>query len=146
MSSPQVNAAAKVIAPAAKNAADTTHQFGTIFRVANATSSGQATAANIPKECRGRYWRLLTVGANVQWGFVLDTDGVGGVDTVPTLVYNQASATGTGHLASQPTLIDSIPEHVHCPWNALRVVFISSAASGNFEASISGERTDARGI
>lgn len=139
--SANLNAAAKVISPAARSTADATHGYGVIFRLANTLTSSQATAADIPKECRGRYWRLLTVGANVQWGWLLDSDGVGGEDTAPTLVYNQASATGTGHLAAQPTLVDSIPEHVHCPWNARGVVFISSAATGNFEASLSGEST-----
>lgn len=140
-----LNAAAKVTSTAARSTADATHGYGVIFRLANSLSSGQATAADIPKECRGRYWRMLTVGANVQWGWLLDLDGIGGEDAAPTLVYNQASATGTGHLAAQPTLVDSIPEHVHCPFNARGVVFISSAASGFFEACLSGTITDSRG-
>ncbi len=127
-----------VNAPPARSTADATHEFGLIFRVANSTSSGQATAADIPVSARGRYWRLLTVGASVNWAFVLDADGVGGVDSVPTLVYGQASATGTGHLAAAGTLVDGVERHVVCPKNAKRVVFISSAATGTFEAEVSG--------
>lgn len=127
-----------ITAPAGRSTADTTHEHGLVFRVANATSSGQATAADIPKSARGRYWRLLTVGANVQWCWLLDADGVGGADTAPTLVYGQASATGTGHAAAAGTLLDSVERYVVCPPNARRVVFISSAASGTFEAEVSG--------
>lgn len=138
MSGDKLVAAATVIAPPGKNAADATHQYGLIFRVANATSSGQATAADLPSYVRGRYIRLLTVGASVQWCFLLRGD------TAPTLVYNQTSATGTGNAAAAQTLLDSQPEHVFCPPNAVRVVFISSAAAGNFEASVSGGVTSPR--
>jgi hypothetical protein len=131
----------KVTAPPARNSADPTHERGLVFRVATATSSGQATAADIPANCRGRYWRILSVGANTQWAWVCDEDGVGGVDTVPTLVYNQASATGTGHLAAAGTLVDGVERSVWCPANARRVVFISSATGGFFEGELSGGRT-----
>lgn len=144
-----LNAAAKVTAPACRNSADPTHQFGLIFRVANVTTAGgvQATAADIPKECRGRYWRFLTRGAtvatavDVQFAWLFDDDGVGGADTAPSLIYDQLSATGTGHLSAVITLLDRTPEHFHCPDKARRIVFISSAASGFFEASLSGEKT-----
>ena len=127
-----------VTTPRGRSTASTTHGHGLVFRVANSTSSGQATAADIPENCRGRYWRVLTVGANVQWCFVGDEDGIGGVDTVPTLVYNQTSATGTGNAAAAGTLIDGVERHVLCPRDAKRVVFISSAATGFFEAEVSG--------
>lgn len=130
--------AARVTWPAAQSTADATHKRGLIFRVATATTSGQATAADIPENCRGCYWRMLSVGANTQWGWLLDSDGVGGEDTAPTLGYNQLAATGTGHLAAAGTLVDSIPEHVVCPPNARGVVFISSAATGFYEAQLSG--------
>lgn len=130
-----------VTSPAGQSTADTTHEAGLVFRVAHSTSSGQATAADIPVSARGRYWRLLSVGANVQWCWLLDSDGVGGADTAPTLVYGQASATGTGHAAAAGTLLDGVERYVVCPKRARRVVFISSAAPGGttgFEAEVSG--------
>jgi hypothetical protein len=134
------SAALTVTAPLARSTADATHEHGLIFRVANSTSSGQATAADIPRNCRGRYWRFFTRGANVQWAFVGDEDGIGGVDTAPTLVYDQLSATGTGSAVAAGTLVDGSPEHFYCPANARRVVFISSAATGFFEAQLSGDK------
>ena len=142
--SDRMDAAAIVKSSRCSSAADATHQAGVIFRVDHSTSSAQATAADIPAECRGAYWRLLSIGANVDWGWLCDTDGVGGVDAAPTLVYGQKSATGTGHLAAQPTLLDSVPEHVYCPPSARRLVYISSAAGtapiASFTASWSGEK------
>lgn len=143
MSDPVSIAAAKVIAPPARSTADGTHQHGPIFRVAHSQTSAVVTAAVIPKECRGRYWRLLSLGANVNWAWVLDEDGNGTIDTAPTLVYGQLTATGTGNAAAAGTLLDSQPEHVWCPPNALGVVSISSAAAATgtwFEAQISGAK------
>lgn len=114
-----------------------------VFRVANSTASGRATAADIPPEQRGCYWRFLTVGSNVQFVFELE-DQNGNTPSAPTLVYNQAVATGTGSAAAGGTLLDSVPEHVYCPANALRVTFISAAATGNLEAHRSGRRVGRR--
>ena len=141
MTSARVDAACTVQLPTLRSTADATHENGLIFRVAHSTSSGPATAADLPKNVRGRYWDVLAFGANVQWGFLLKGD------TAPTLVYGQLSATGTGHLAAAPTLLDSQPKSVYCPQNALRVVFISSAAPGAtawFEACVSGGKTTAQ--
>lgn len=140
----RLDAAATVTAPPASAVADPTHQAGLIFRVAHSATSVQATAADIPKECRGRHWRLLSIGANVDWAWLLDADGIGGEDTAPTLVYGQLSATGTGHVSAAQTLLDSMPEHFYCPSNARGVLFISSAAPAapnSFAASISGDQT-----
>jgi hypothetical protein len=145
----RLDASATVTSPPASATVDPTHEAGVVFRVANNTASGFATAVDIPKNCRGRYWRFLTRGpdvntpVDVQWGWLFDTDGIGGVDTAPTLILNQLSVTGTGAVAAQPTLLDRTPEHFYCPRAARRVVFISSASSGFFEASLSGERTGA---
>lgn len=143
--SARLDAAATVTLPAASASADPTHQRGVIFRVAHSTSSAEATAADIPKECRGRYWRFLSLGAHVQFGWLLDADGISGEDAAPTLVYGQLSATGTGHLAAAGTLIDGQPDHFYCPSNARGVVFISSAAPSApeafFEAIVSGDKT-----
>jgi len=49
---------------------------------------------------------------------------------------------GTGAAAAAPRLMDGIPEHIMCPVNAYALVFISSAATGTFEASLSGRATD----
>lgn len=140
--------AATVISPPASSVADTTHEHGLIFRVATSTSSVQATpSADIPANCRGRYWRLLVKGpdaataVDLQWAWLLDEDGVGGEDTAPTLVFNQLSATGTGHLAAAQDLLDRQAEHVFCPSNARGVVFIATAATGFFSAHISGKKT-----
>jgi hypothetical protein len=139
----RLDAAVTVIAPPARNTADPEHQYGLIFRVANATGSTQATATDIPKACRGRYIRLLTIGADVQWGWLPDTDGIAGNELPPTLVYNQLTITGMGSPGAAQTLLDRSPEHVYVPRTARRILFISSAAAGFFEASISGERTGA---
>jgi hypothetical protein len=139
----RADAAAYVIAPYASNVADPTHQAGLIFRVANSTAFGPATAADIPKACRGRYWRLLTIGADVQWAVLLDADGISGVDTTPTLIYNTPSITGTGVAGAAQTLLDRTPEHYYISTRARRLIFVSSAGTGFFEASISGERTGA---
>jgi hypothetical protein len=90
----RLDAAATVTSPAVSAAADVTHEAGVIFRVANTTVSGNACAAPIPKNCRGAHMRLLTIGANVDWGWLLDDDGVGGADTAPTLVYGQTERNG----------------------------------------------------
>lgn len=143
------DAAATVIAPPASATPDPTHESGLIFRVATATSSGLATAVDIPKNCRGRYWRLLVKGpdantpVDVQWAWVLDSDGISGADTAPTLLFNQLSATGVGAVAAAQTLLDRTPEHIYVPRNARRLLFVGSAATGFFEASLSGERTGA---
>jgi hypothetical protein len=146
--SAELNTAAKVIAPAARSTVDPTHQFGLIFRIATATSTTSATGSNdIPKECRGRYWRFLVHGpdastpVDLQWAWVLDSDGVGGKDTAPTLVYNQTTVTGVGNVGAAQMLLDRQPEHYKCPDNARGVIFIATAATGFFEAHISGEKT-----
>lgn len=145
----RLDASATVTSPPASAVVDPTHEAGVIFRVANVTASAQATAADIPKNCRGRYWRFLTRGADVntpvdtQWAWLLDTDGIGGADTAPTLLFNQLSATGAGSVAAASTLLDRTPEHIYCPRNARRVIFVSTVASGVFEAALSGERTGA---
>ena len=145
----RLDASATVTSPPASAVVDPTHEAGVIFRVANATASTQATAADIPKNCRGRYWRLLVKGPDVatpvdtQWAFVLDVDGIGGADTAPTLVFNALSATGAGNVTAAQTLLDRTPEHIYCPRNAKRLIFISSVATGVFEAALSGERTGA---
>jgi hypothetical protein len=146
----RLDAAATVTSPAVSAAADPTHEAGVIFRVAHSTAGTvNACAAPIPKNARGCHWRMLSIGANVDWGWLLDTDGVGGADTAPTLVYGQLSATGTGHLAAQPTLLDGVPEHVYCPPNARGVIFVSSSAAtapNSFTASKSGAKTGGNGL
>lgn len=130
------DAAATVALATLVTPADATNGKGLIFRTASSTSA-VAPAVDIPANLRGRYWRVLTVGANAQFGFV----ALG--DTTPTIVYNQAVVMGTGHLAGAPTLIDSIPEHIWCPVEARRYTFISSnaTAGGFIEACVSGEKT-----
>lgn len=130
-----LDAAATIEIATARSTADATHAHGVVFSVAHSATS-VTMPGTIPVNCRGRYWRYLSMGENVQWGFVLDGN------TAPTLVYGQASALGTGHLARAPTAVDGIPEHVFCPVNATQVVYISeTAAAGFFEAVLSGERT-----
>jgi hypothetical protein len=129
-----VDAACTVEVATARSTADATHSRGLIFRTANSTSS-VSPSVDIPVNCRGRYWDVLTVGANAQFAFVLSGD------TAPTLVYNQASVMGTGAAAAAPTLVDGLPKSMFCPVNAVRYVFISSAAAGFIEAVVSGELT-----
>lgn len=130
----RLTAAATVEFPTLRSTAEATHEKGLIFRTAN-SASAVAPAVDIPVNLRGRYWRILTVGANAQFGFIRSGD------TAPTVVYNQASVMATGHLAAAPTFVDSIPEHIFCPVDAVRYTFISSAATGFIEACVSGEKT-----
>jgi hypothetical protein len=132
-----VDAACTVEISPARNPAATDGSRGLVFRVAHSATS-VTVAGTIPANCRGRYWRLTALGANVQAAFVM----IG--ETAPTLVYGQASAMGTGHLAAAPTLVDGMPDHWFCPVLADRFVFVSAsaaAAPGGLEAVLSGERT-----
>jgi hypothetical protein len=146
MSNPKIDAALMVQWPAANNAADTTHERGVIFRITNVnTSTTVGSAANpIPKNLRGRYWRMLTTGVGVDWGWLLENGSMfpgGAADAAPTLVYGQTSAMNTGNLAAQPNLPADMPEHVMCPPNAYALVFISATSpSGSFEASVSSKK------
>lgn len=130
------DAAATVAMATLVSPADATNNKGLIFRTANSTSA-VAPSVDIPANLRGRYWRILVVGANAQFGFVVQGD------TTPALAYNQAVVMGTGHLAGAPTFVDSIPEHIWCPVEARRYTFIcSNATAGGFiEACVSGEKT-----
>lgn len=132
----RLTAAATVELPTLSNSVDATHEKNLIFRTANSTAA-VAPAVDIPKNLRGRYWRILCTGANVQFGFVLDGD------TTPAITYNAVSVMGTGAVAAAPTFVDSIPDHIFCPVNAKRYTFINSnATAGGFtEACVSGEKT-----
>lgn len=143
MTSAKMDAALMVQWPAVNNAADTTHEHAVIFRIVNVnTSTPIGTAANpIPKNLRGRYWRMLTTGVGVDWGWLLENGNGVAADAAPTLVYGQASTMNTGHLAAAPNLPAGAAEHVMCPPNAYALVFISaSSPSGNFEASVSSKK------
>lgn len=88
---------------------------------------------------------MLSIGANVDWAWLVDSVGLGAKDTPPVLVYGQLSATGTGNATAAQTLLDSQPEHIYCPSNARGVLFISSSAAAapaaSFAASLSGDQT-----
>lgn len=149
MTSAKTDAALMVQWPAINNAADTTHEHGLIFRVANVATSTPigTTSAPIPKNLRGRYWRMLTTSSDVDFGWLLENGGMfygsgAGVaaDTAPTLVSSQTSAMNTGAAAAAPKLVAGAAEHIVCPPNAYALVFISSGATGTFEASVSSKK------
>jgi hypothetical protein len=135
MSSRQ-DAAATVQLSSLRNSVDATHERNIIFRTAN-SATAVAPAVDIPSNLRGRYWRILCVGANAQFGFVRQGD------TTPAITYNATCAMGTGAVAAAPTFVDSIPDHIFCPPDAIRYTFINSngTAGGFTEACVSGERT-----
>lgn len=120
---------AAIVLPAlGKSTADSTGETG-VMRVA--TTAGSVTHT-IPSGMKGRYVDLMVVGANTQYAVTT------GTNTAPTLVYNQASAFGTGHAAAGKTLVDSVEKAVFFPPDAASITVISSSTAGFFEAAVSG--------
>ena len=122
------NIAALVLPAFGKSVADATGETGTM-RAATTIGSVPHT---IPSGMKGRYVDLLVVGANTQYAITQ------GTNTAPTLVYNQASAFGTGHAAAGRTLVDSIEKPVYFPSDATTITVISTSTTGFFEAAVSG--------
>jgi hypothetical protein len=120
---------AAIVLPAiGKSTADATGETG-VMRVA--TTAGSVTHT-VPVGMKGRYVDLLALGATTQYAITL------GTNTAPTLVYNQASAFGTGHAAAGKTLVDSIEKPVYFPSDITSITVISSGTAGFFEAAVSG--------
>lgn len=130
MATDRLDKAADVLPAIVTSTADATGAIG-VMRVATTASS---VAHTIPAGMRGKWVRLLVVGANTQYAITRSGE------TAPTLVYNQASAFGTGHNAAGSTLVDSTPEHVRLPSTATTITVISSGTGGFFTAHVSGRK------
>lgn len=127
-----IEQAARVVGPIV--AADATNRTG-VIRVANTGSAQTATLPTSGAE-RGkkstlakRFIRIAAVGANVQFGF--------GIGSAPTIVLNQASAVGTGHVSAGATLFSNNPEQFLIPSDATHIGWISDAAAGYLEFYVS---------
>jgi hypothetical protein len=123
--------AALVKAPVVK--ADASGKNG-VFRVASATSN---TSTALPttagadgvtrKTWNGNFLRVQSLGVDTQVAFSIGTDGAA------TLVYNQASALGTGSAAAGWTIPNGTYQDFLVPKDATHVNFISSATGGFVE-------------
>lgn len=119
--------AARVTGP--KGVADVSARTG-VQRHAVTSTQIQITLPTTGKEKNvkstiGKRWiRLLALGSNVQW-----SEGHGAATTV---VYNQASATGTGHASAGATLIDSVPEQVMISSECTHLTFICPSGGTGF--------------
>lgn len=79
------------------SAADDTGKKG-VHRIAITASSGSLT---VPAEMKGRFVRVKAVSTDVQVAFK---------ESAQTLVWNQAAALGTGHLAAGETVFAGTQE------------------------------------
>ena len=130
MSGRTVDTAVTVIPARGTSTIDTTAAIG-VLRTATTTSSAPHT---IPSGLKGKWVRMLVVGANTQYAITLAGE------TAPTLVYNQASAWGTGHAGAGGTLVDSVPEQFVMPPTAKTLTVISSGTSGFLECYLAGPK------
>lgn len=136
---------AVVTTPPLSTAADPTHETGPIFRVAHSASSAMATAVDIPKNLRGRWWTFLAIGANVDFGVLCADPITKQTPSAPTLTYGALCATGTGSTAAaSETALDGVEKQVFVPTKARRIVYVSSSAPSapaSFKASLSSDQT-----
>ena len=105
--------------------ADTTSQSG-VQRYASSASN--ATAA-MPDAWKGKWVTFHSDGVDTQVAY--------GVGSAPTLVYDQASAIGTGHAGAGATCKDGSPRDFLIPREATHLAWISSATGGFFEMHLS---------
>jgi len=105
--------AALIKAPVA--AADATGATG-VFRVA---ISGASQNAALPSAWVQRGFVCLYCTADVQYAF--------GIGAAPTLVLNQASAVGTGHVSAGKTLPAGQDKDVPIPVGATHIAWIGSS-------------------
>jgi hypothetical protein len=106
-------------------AADPTGYDGT-FR-GSITTASQNMA--IPAAIRG-LWLKLFAGAAVQFGF-------GNGTTAPTLVYDQQSTLGTGHVSSGGDIPAGGIDDARIPPDATFIVWIGAANGGKFAGRVS---------
>lgn len=119
--------------------ADATNVTG-VVRIA---LTGAAQTATLPaltdhpqkKSALGkRFLRVLAVGANVQLAQ--------GAGAAPTIVLNQASAFGTGHVGAGATFLNGAEKEFEVDPKATHLGFISDVATGFIEFYVS----DGRGL
>ena len=109
-----------------KAAADTDSKYG-VQRYATATTN---TSVDMPEAWRGKWVTFHSDGTDTQVAY---GDGATG----PTLVYDQASAIGTGHVSAGATCKDGLPRDFLVPNEATRLAWISLATGGFFEMHLS---------
>lgn len=76
-----------------------------------------------------RFIRILAMGSNVQLAQ--------GAGAAPTIVLNQVSVIGTGHVGAGATFVNGIPEQFELDHRATHVGFIGDVASGFLEYYVS---------
>jgi len=115
-------------------AADTTGLTG-VMRIA-VTGAAQsfalpaATSDPQKKSTMGkRFLRLVPVGVNVQLAQ--------GAGAAPTIVLNQVSVIGTGHVGAGASFFNGVPDQWEIDQRATHVGFIGDAATGFLEYYIS---------
>ena len=127
--------AARITGP--KAAADTTGLTG-VMRYALTGANQQvtlptnSTVKGKKNNYGARFIRFLAMGANVQWAW--------GSGSAPTIVLNQASALGTGHVSAGATLVNGVPEQLMISSEATHIAFIGdNSTTGYLEFYLSDE-------
>ena len=123
MSSTSEERAALVIAPTAM--VEATGPYG-VYRIA---TSGSAQNAALPEALVGKWIDLYCSTNAVQFAF--------GEGSAPTLVYDQASAVGTGHVAAGKTLPVGVVLPQRVPDKATHLSWIGAGAGGFLEFHLS---------
>ena len=128
MGSPVENKNAALAFPTATTAALRAPQTQGVFRYA---SSATAASVAIPAAWKDRFLRFRFFGAG------LHCDVACTFGSTPTLVIDQASAVGTGHIAAGARLDDGGQIDGIVPWDATYLAWVSSATGGYVEFWIS---------
>ncbi len=132
MSGSAVDRAAKIGGAIA--AADATALTGVYRYAASASNTAVALPARTDKRggqatIAARFLRIRAVGCNAQYA-----EGFG---AAPTLVFNQLSAWGTGHVAAGGTVVDGTSEDFVVDNRTTHLAWICSNATGFVEFYLS---------
>lgn len=102
-------------------AADTTNLTGTIRVLLTGANQSFALGSTM-----GQRWARLAANTtdDVQYAY--------GIGAAATLTYNQASAAGTGHVASGETLFSKTSDQHVVPPGATHISFRSSSTNGGY--------------
>lgn len=128
MGSPVENKNAAVSFPSATTAAARPNQTQGVFRYASSTT---AASVAIPAAWKGRFLTFRFFGT------ALHCDVACTFGSAPTLVIDQASAVGTGHVAAGARLDDGMSIDGLIPDDATYLGWVSSGTGGYVEFWIS---------
>jgi hypothetical protein len=110
-------------------AADSTGLYG-CWRISGITT---AASVAVPARYRNHYLRLKARDADIQIGFSAGAAGA-------TLVLNQASTMGTGHVGAGYTLANGESIDVLVPYDATFLNYIVVSGTGRLEGFVSEAR------